>query len=312
MNIAWHSMVHDMDALTPSRIRQLGLLGAVIALVDSGHAQATPGQLMASPDDDVERERISSDARALGDEGLLNIDERLAGMWTARPTGTGRHAWAEFNALRRDLISRARQVRNEYLVWIYKQQDLGRGTSSDEFVESGASFLGDGYSSVEVDKAGAWLKDRGFLKGQGAWQTEGPLRPSLTAKGVDYVENGTDVHVTPGGAAPAASFVFNGPAQVAHNSQHVQMFQANVDSRETAREIASSLQQLAALMAEQDREVLQQVADELQDEAEGDARPQRFKALGEAALRVLASGAGGALGQFVSDRLTDFLGTLPL
>lgn len=301
-----------MDALTPGRIRQLGLLGAVIALVDSGEAQATPGQLMASPDDDVERERVSSDVRALGDEGLLSIDERLAGMWTARPTGAGRHAWADFDAIRSDPFARARQLRNDYLVWIYEQEDLGRNTGPDGFVDLGAAFLGGPYSSAEVDKAGAWLKDRGFLKGQAAWQTEGPLRPSLTAKGIEYVENGTDVHVTPGAAAPATSFVFHGPAQVAHNSQHVQMLQTNADTREAAREIASSLQQLVALMTGDEREALQQVADDLQTEADGDARPQRFKALGEAALRALSAGAGGAIGNFVSDRLTEFLGTLPL
>jgi len=301
-----------MDALTPAELRRFVLLGAIINRVDAGEPLVTPGQLMESPADQDERQSLSVDVRVLGDQGFVNVDGRFNGMWTARPTGAGRQAWADFEARRGDALARARQLRNDYLIWVYSADDLKGDTSPIGFVDSGASFLGDSFSFAEVDKAGAWLKDRGFLKGQAAWQTEGPLRPSPTAKGSDYVEKRIDVHVDSRDATPATSFVFHGPAQVASHSQHVQMIQTNADTREAGREIAESLKQLVAILSGDEREELQHAAEALLTEVDGEARPERLKALGEGALRVLSAGAGGALGSFVSDRLTEFLGTLPL
>jgi len=301
-----------MDALTPAELRRFVLLGAIIDRVDAGEPQVTPGRLMESPADPDERQLLSVDVRALGDQGFVTVDDRFSGMWTARPTGTGREARADFEARRGDALARARQLRNEYLKWIYMADDSKGDTSPTGFVNSGASFLGDSFSFAEVDKAGAWLKDRGFLKGQAAWQTEGPLRPSPTAKGSDYVEKSIDVHVDARDAAPTTSFVFHGSAQVASHSQHVQMVQTNADTREAGREIAKLLSELVAFLPGDEREELGGAAEALLREVDGEARPARLKALGEGALRVLSAGAGGALGSLVSDRLTEFLRTLSL
>ena len=303
-----------MDVFTPDRIRRITLLGAVITAVDAGAAQVPPGQLMQTPGDDGEREQISSDARALGDEGLLNLDERLAGMWTARPTAAGRQAWQDFTDQRDDPLARARYLRNQYLRWLYLEENAGRPSRPDQYAQSGASYLGAPFDLQEIDKAGAWLKERGFLKGPGSWGTEGPILPTLTAKGVDHVENDTDVHLSPAAAMSATStwYVFNAPAQVAHHSDNARFVQVNSAVRDRAAQISEALRQLVELVGGEERDAIQRAADELQKEAAGEARPERLKAIGEAALRVLSSGAGGAIGAFVSDQITQFLGSLPL
>ena len=267
---------------------------------------------MTDSGDSAERATLSADIRALGDQGLLNVDERFNGAWSARPTQAGRDAWSAFSRRRADGVARRRQLRNDYLGWIYQESSGGGSPTVERFLESGPAYLGDPYVLGEVENAGEWLAERRFIKGPGAWGKTGPILPQHTAKGEDYVENERDVHVEPRAVGSTTSYTVNGPAQIAHDSHHVNQVQ-NIDSvRDDARELAAALRQLSALMADDTGADVVLAATGLEEEADGEARPHRLRAIAEGAQRALGSGVGGAVGTLISKQLTDFLGSLPL
>ena len=280
-----------------------------MARVDQGLEQVTPGDLMMDPGDSEERGGLSADARALADSGLLTLDERFNGAWAARPTRAGRDEWASFVSRRDDAVERARQLRNDYLRWIYTQTRRGGFAVADGFLDSGVTYLGRPYTLDDLMQAGKWLKERDFIHGPGAAQRPDPLRPAPTPKGEDWVEARRDVHEAPHSSG-GTSYTFHGPAQVAHGNQNVTQVQQNDQVRDDARRIATALQQLADTESGESRAELASLAGDLRSEADGSARPKRLKEIGSKALDVLGSGAGGALGGFVSTSLTTFLGTL--
>lgn len=301
-----------MPSFEGSDLRRLIVLGSVIEHLDSGNEQATPGALMIDPSDEAERATLSADVYALGDQGLLNVDKRFSGGWSTRPTQAGRDAWSDFSRQRANGVARRRQLRNDYLGWIYQESSSGSSPTVEGFLESEAAYLGDAYILGEVENAGEWLAERRFIKGPGAWGKTGPILPQHTAKGEDYVENERDVHVEPRAVGSTTSYTVNGPAQIAHDSHHVNQVQ-NIDSlRDDARELAAALRQLSSLTSEGIGADVILAAAGLEEEADGEARPHRLRTIAEGAQRALGSGVGGAVGSLISKQLTDFLGSLPL
>jgi hypothetical protein len=300
-----------MPTYSLPEVRRLSLLGKVILLVDGGEPQVTPDVLMQNPDDDTERAAISADMRALRDHGFVALDERLAGMWVARPTANGRDAWAQFSSMRGSRLERQRQLRNEYMLWIYEAATTARYPQPGDFLQSGAGFLGEPYTAHELERVAVWLKERGFIRGQGAWGHPAPISPEMTAKGEDYIENERDVHVDPRDAS-GPTHIYNGPTQVAHAGRDVTQTQHNQVIADEALRLVDALRQLAKLELDARRDELTKVADELEAEAAGEAEPGRLRSLAESAQRALSSGAGGALGSFVSDQLGTFLTSLAL
>jgi hypothetical protein len=302
----------DLDNVTRVELRRLGLLGRAVAIVDSGEAQATPGMLVEDRSDADERRAVTADARALSDEGLLRLDERFNGAWLARPTVSGRDTWSEYERRRDDPRERMRRLRNDYLQWIGQAGRQGRTPNGDSFLDSGASHLGALFTIEELHEAGAWLKKQGFIDGGGAWGRSSPIRPSLTAKGEDYVDRERDVHAEPPQGKESTSYTFNGQTQFASGSSHFTQTQNMGDVGARAGEIASALRQLSFLTTGIEHEELSAAASQLEEEVAGAVRPQRLRAIAETAQRILVSGAGGALGSVLSSQVTDFIDSLPV
>ncbi|QNE44423.1 hypothetical protein F1C15_11915 [Frigoribacterium sp. NBH87] len=302
----------DLDNLSHVDLRRLGLLGRAVAIVDSGEAQATPGMLAENRSDADERRAVTADAMALSDEGLLRLDERFNGAWLARPTVSGRDTWSEYERRRDDPRERRRRLRNDYLRWIHEAGRQGGPPNGDSFIDSGASYLGALFTLEELHEAGVWLKRQGFIDGGGAWGRSSPLRPFLTAKGEDYVDRERDVHAEPPQGNESTSYTFNGQTQFASGSSHFTQTQNMGDVGARAGEIAAALRQLSLLSTGIEHEELSAAASQLEEEVAGAARPQRLRAIAEAAQQILVSGAGGALGSIVSSQVTDFIDSLPI
>jgi hypothetical protein len=233
-------------------------------------------------------------------------------MWLARPTRAGRDAWEEFAVLRGDWLGRQRALRNQYLRWVYDVTHDGRYPQPGEFLRSGAHYLGASYTEEDEDRAAVWLKERGFIRGAGAWGHPAPIHPEITAKGEDYVENDRDVHVEPRAVAGGETTNFNGPTQIAYAGRDAHMVQNNQGYADEARQLAQALQQLATGVGGVQGEALTAVARDLEEEAGGEVSPGRLRALAAAAQQLLVGGAAGALGNIVSDQFATFIASLPL
>lgn len=293
---------------TASENRRISLLGRIIDIVDGGEKHATPGMLMSDAGDGQERAAVTA-ARALHDQGWISLDERYSGGWAARPLGLGRDVWADFVVRRGDVAHRQVQIRNDYLRWVYEQTRDVTFADSDQFLRTGPSFLGDPYSMSELMRAGTWLADRGFIDGPGSDQRPDPIRPKPTVEGEDWVERGRDVNEDY--TQPAAtSYVINGDAQIAHQSQHVVQFQSKTAGREGAERLADMLEQLAGMLDADSASEVRGFAVQLRDEASDAARPARFREIGDAATKAFSTGLGGALGSAVLSQITTWIGTL--
>ncbi|MEW5093699.1 hypothetical protein [Clavibacter michiganensis] len=297
---------------SPSDVRRLDLLGTVIAQVDDGESQVTPGALMRDPGSEDERRAMAADVRVLRDLGQVDLDERAFGMWLARPTRVGRDAWEEFEALRGNRLERQRALRNEYLRWVYEVAHDGRYPQPGEFVASGASFLGAAYVVDEEHRAAVWLKERGFIRGAGASGHPAPIYPEVTAKGEDYVENDRDVHDDPRATSAGATTNFNGPTQIAYAARDANMVQNNQGFADGAHQLAEALRQLATLASDAQSAALTTAARDLDEEVASGARPGRLRAIAEGAQQLLIGGAAGALGNVLSDQIGAFITSLPL
>lgn len=256
--------------------------------------------------DPSEREALNADMRVLRDQAFVTLDERYGGAWLARPTPAGRDAWDEFMVRRADTAQRQRQLRNDYLRWLYARTRDGQFTVADHFLSAGQDFLGDPYSQSELSRAGAWLADRGFIAGPGADQR---LRARPTVKGEDYVEAGRDVQdPTP---ENITSFTVMGDHnQIAHNSHHVTQVRANDALTSQAEQFAAVFEQIAPTLAPGDSEAVAQLADDLRSELEGGGRAARFREIGEAASKAFGAGVGGAVGTSLIASLSAWLGAL--
>ena len=143
---------------------------------------------------------------ALADLGYVDLDERYNGAWLARPTSSRRHAWAEFNALRNSIRGRRRQMRDGYLLWVYDQHEGGLSPVADAFLESGAFFFGRPFTQEDLERTGEWLLEHGFIKVPKVWQRPDAIRPTITAKGQLYLEEGRSAHDSPASVGSSTTY----------------------------------------------------------------------------------------------------------
>jgi hypothetical protein len=292
-------------------LRSLLTLGRIVRLSDAASEQPVSNYavLEASPTGTESRD-LREDLRALDADGHVVVDERFNGAWAVKPTNSGRAAWVQFEASRNSPRDRRRQMRDEFLVWLYDELENGLAPTAEDFLGSDPSFMGLAYTQEDLARTAEWLLERGFIKGPGAWGRPYPIHPQLTAKGQLYVEEERSVHESP---ASVGSTTFhntvNGPAMLAQNSQHVTQTQ-NVNAwKDDARSLADAVLQLAQVIP--DSEHLAGPATELRAEIDGDARPTRVRELVDSIVKALSTGAGGALGGALVTQAATLLGALP-
>lgn len=277
---------------------------------DGGDIGVTMDKLVADPRNTEECDNLTSDIRALSEQGLLAVDFPRAGGWTAYSTRKGREAWAAFEERRNDRATRQRTLRNVYLRWLYNNTRGGSYTVSDHFLNSDHTFMGSQYRPDELKEAGAWLADHGFIDGPGSAQRPDPIRARPTSKGADYVEEGRDVRDSAKRDSPV-NYTVHGNAQIAHGSQNVVQLQAGAAGVEGAEQIAAMLDELAELLDGEDLQRTRSLAAQLRAE-KGDTPEKRgrLRETGESLAKAFAGGMGGALGSGLIAHVALWLGTL--
>lgn len=211
---------------TGTQARRLRLLVGILGLADGKVREfVTTDRIAEISDADLalSRDDVVNELELLEREGLVTARHSLAGLNGVFVLPAGKSAAESFDQARRDVILRRRQLQDDYLRWLYEEIEVnGRGPTPDDFLRDGAHFHGVVYTSDELMKAGARLKEGAYIDGPEAWQYAAPLRPRLTAKGRHTVEQGRSVH-DPVNPAPTQHFETHvqGPANVSIASSQV-------------------------------------------------------------------------------------------
>ena len=306
-----------MADYTPQDLRRLDVLGQLInATGERGESsEAFPQDVLVEGAGHAETTALREDIRALEAAQLVTVSWRLAGGWSARPTGNGRDAWTALDAARNDKRARRQQLRDVYLVWVVDQDDDGASPVPEQFLDSGATYLGASYTAEDLERAGEYLLEQGYIKGQASWQYKAPLRPVPTTKGRYTVEQGISVNApAPHDATPAGNVfhnTFHAPANVAQGSHDVQQT-IHVTWQDQARSFVDEISgRLDRIEDEQVRADLTSATEELRAEVDGEARPNQVRAVVSKIAMALGTAAASEVGTDVMQHALQLVGVLP-
>jgi hypothetical protein len=226
--------------------------------------------------------------------------------------GAGSHQQAEFFSIPAGeqvtlAIDRMWAVRDAVLRWLYISAAQGnrQPTLNLEAIQEVSGWAAEPLELHEVDAATNFLKEEGYIDGQGAWG-RGIFRPVITSYGERKAEEGSSVR--PGPPRPAnptghtyntvnnyGTGNFNVGGQV--DSQQQIWSQVNV---EPIVKVADALDQLAELQSEgADR--AQQLANELRNEVEKEEpATNKLKTLLASVIGAVTVAAGTEIGEQVT------------
>lgn len=295
-----------MADYSPEDLRRLEVLGRIISAADARdtNPQALPQDLLGAQPDGAAVDELRERVRELETAGHLAVDWRMAGAWSARPTVQARDAWEALEAARNDVRARRRQMRDDYLEWVVDQDDAGAYPTADDFLPTGANYLGMPYTQADLEQTGKWLDEARYIKGPKVLQRPDPVRPAPTARGRWTIEQGKSVNEAPRDETPGATTfhnTFNAPTNVAQNSHEVQQT-IIVGWQDQARELVDEIsRRLDRIDDERARSELAATTAELRAEVAGAARPSVVRGivtkLGIALTTAMASEAGSELAQ---------------
>lgn len=301
---------------SPEDLRRLDVLGRLIAAAGerSTNPQALPQDLLDAEADHATVTGLRERVQDLEGFGYLSVDWRNSGGWSARPTAQGRDAWAALEAARGNIRARRQRMRDEYLVWVVDQDDAGAYPTADDFLPTGANYLGMPYTQEDLEQTGKWLYEGRFIKGPMVNQRPDPLRPEPTAKGRWIVEQRKSVNEPTNGEAAGGSTYnnhFHAPANVAQNSHDVHQT-INVGWQDQARELVDEIsRRLDDVESEQARSELAETVAELRAEVDGQARPHAVRGIVTKLGLAITTAMAGELGSELTQHAFQLLGALP-
>jgi len=130
------------------------------------------------------------------ERGLLDDKFSTLGRPAANITPAGME-WVENRKRRRaDPALRVAAARKGLLIWLWKQKQAGAHFPiTEKFLDFDDSiFEGGRFQADEVDRAGAYLAEKGLISGVSVSERRGPIRAETTSSGDDCVERyGGDV-----------------------------------------------------------------------------------------------------------------------
>jgi hypothetical protein len=213
-------------------------------------------------------------------------------------------------------IDRMWAVRDAVLRWLYiSAAQANRHPTLDlEAIQEVSGWTADPLEPDEVDAATNYLKEEGYIDGQGAWG-RGIFRPVITSSGERKAEEGTSVRPGPPRPANPTGHTYNTVNNYGTGNFNVG---GQVDSQQLWAEVnvepivkvADALDQFAELEPEAgDR--AHELADELRAEVEKEQpATNKLKALLGSAIGAVAVAAGSEIGQQVTQLAVSALQSL--
>ncbi|MFD5547539.1 hypothetical protein ACFWJQ_12485 [Streptomyces goshikiensis] len=247
--------------------------------------------------------------RRLQSAGLISLHSIL-GDYTVTRFGISRVS--ELRTQRRNMPARMAALRKSVVLWLYgKCIDDETPVSTEEFLESdGASFLEHPFSLREVEHSVTYLNSVGLIRGMRVDQSNHLFSPSLTAKGIECAESEksvSDFLNPPASGGPTFNVRVDGSqnVNVGTQSDFIQNNTSGIDAAVLAQlgHFASIARQgIPSYGLEESRQVeVQQIAQELESEAGGDAPDRgRLHRLTDRLMSAIAPAAGTALGGMVT------------
>ena len=247
--------------------------------------------------------------------GLLDDRFSTLGGPVANMTPAGIQ-WVDDRRRRRaDPALRIAAARKGLLIWIWKQKQAGAHFPiTEKFLDFDDSvFEGDRLQADEVDRACAYLAEKGLISGVTVDERSGPVRAETTSAGDDCVERyGGDVTEYERRDVQASSPVFHihgdNTGNIAANSRDVTMNAKTVKGVNMSDVVvfARALRQATPMLGLPDEEAseLVELADRIEQEASGEApdlnRLQRWGAnvLGLLNSPVVSGALGGVLAAY--------------
>lgn len=305
-----------MADYSPEDLRRLDVLGRIIAAAAarSTNPQALPQDLLGDQPEHAAVDELRERVRELDGAGLLHLDWRNGGGWSANPSAQGSDAWAALESARGNVRARRRRMRDEYLEWVVDQADAGTAPTVDDYLPTGANYLGMPYTEEDLKQTGKWLREGRFIEGPMTDQRPDPLRPSPTAKGRWFIEEGRSVNDSANEETPGWSGVtnnFHGPTNVAQNSHNVQQT-INIGWQDQARGLVDEIsRRLEHVESEQARSELAAAVDELRAEVDGQARPSAVRCIVTKLGLAIGTAMAGELGSELTQHAFQLLSQLP-
>lgn len=302
-----------MTELTGAQVRSLRVLhaiwrGANGRANENVSSDTVHANLSAPVPLDVD---LDAELRILKSRSLVDYWAGGAGIGAAFLTPEGRNLAEEFDAQRRSLPHRRRQLREDYLSWLYNEiEGHDRRPTPDGFLATSPSYLGEPYSESDVQKVGAWLRDHGFITGQGAWQYDAPLHPQLTAKGSWVIETGRSPNDPPPSTSAQYTTVVHGDANVANASTAVsQQLATSGGWIADAKTLLDSVDQAMPALRDAD-EVSKLIAEARAEIEVKNPEPGRVKKALSKLGDFLGRSGSGALGGVLAKQISDLIGSL--
>lgn len=276
----------------------------------AGGEPMTPVECHSLTEQGFSFEKLESHLQAFEHEGLVGA-ERSAVSTAVYLLQPGLDSINFVHHKRADVPARRRALRESLLRWLYDQNAHGTEWAYiDQFMQSTYGFYyGEPFPERDVAQATNWLKENGYLRGQGSsWG--GVARPGITAKGETVVESGVSVNdsaalasVPPPAAMTITNNISGGTNNIANASPHAQQSMSiTTDARQQMVQVADALDGLLdrlGLDAENFR-VAQEASRDLRDESAAPAPDHgRLRALLEKVKEVAVSGTGTALGSAI-------------
>jgi transcriptional regulator with XRE-family HTH domain len=249
------------------------------------------------------------------ERGLLDDKFSTLGGPAANMTPAGIQ-WVEERKRRRaDPALRIAAARKGLLIWLWKQKQTGAHFPiTEKFLDFDDSvFEGDRLQADEVDRASAYLAEKGLISGVTVDERRGPVRAETTSAGDDCVERyGGDVAEYERRDVQASGPVFHihgdNTGNIAANSRDVTMNAQTVKGVNMSHLVifARALRQATPMLGLPDEETseLVELANRIEQEASGEApdlnRLQRWGAnvLGLLNSPVVSGALGGLLAAY--------------
>lgn len=261
----------------------------------------------------IGRVKVGDELKLLKRDGYVDFFESLAGIGSAVVTAAGANASEEFEFARSSKPDRRARLRDIYLRWLWEQiEELDGSPTPDDFLKTNPTFYGVPYTALDLEKTGEWLSEAGFIDGQNAWQYSGPLRPTLTQKGVYTVENQRSVGDPPPSGGTTYNTTVHGSANVAQGNRDVkQELIHNEPWVAQGAQLADLIEQsLPALGTEIQRSLANELAS-LRAELEGNKEPGRVRRIVGTISNFLGDTGAGALGSVLGAQALQLLAVLP-
>lgn len=290
-------------------VRRLTLLDWIY---DAGGGSVGAQDQLGALFEGLEREEqlaVAQELRELERRGWITLDRTLGfGGWSCIRRPGLIDTVDDVRRLRGDTVGRRRAARDAVLRWLYKRTAARESspTLTHSAMKGYGLYYGHQFTADEINAAAEWLKEKGYLRGQGTSQGGIP-RPTITAAGEQLVESGVSVNEigTPTAAADAPAAVtvnVSGSQNVnvaAHSPGATQSSTLTTDQRQQIAAVADAVEQLRPLLGLDPvgPAAAEEVVAELRELAvERSPELSRVRFALDKAADIAASGAGSAAG----------------